>query len=303
MAHDAGPPRESSTAYASGTLRIRIVRCRAPAEGCGAIEYSGSHRLVFPQCGVFIKHEGPHTSRVADRSQAVFFTANRPYRVSHPVAGGDDCLVLEPAPALLLQLLEAVDPAAAGHRESPFAAPTVLLPPAVIAARRVLWHRIRRGLADALEIEDRAYALLASTLGIARRQPGPPAPLTSRSAELARAVQVTIAAKPSNRWSLETLAGQLQCSPFHVAHTFRAVVGLPVHQYVLRVRLATALDAVLDRAASLSRIALDAGFAHHSHFTAAFRRLFGLSPSALRRGVDAGTRTTIRKIVSTVRTT
>jgi AraC-like DNA-binding protein len=41
-----------------------------------------------------------------------------------------------------------------------------------------------------------------------------------------------------------------------------------------------ALEPLADGAGDLTRIALDLGFSSHSHFTAAFRRHFGLTPSA-----------------------
>jgi AraC family transcriptional regulator len=72
------------------------------------------------------------------------------------------------------------------------------------------------------------------------------------------------------------------CSPFHLCHIFRQMVGTSIYDYVLHERLAHTLDAVLDGGDDLTAIALDAGFASHSHFTARFRRFFGCTPTALR---------------------
>jgi AraC family transcriptional regulator len=63
---------------------------------------------------------------------------------------------------------------------------------------------------------------------------------------------------------------------------FRETAGIPIYNYVLQERLAATLDAVLDDG-DLTSIALDAGFASHSHFTARFRIFFGCTPVALRR--------------------
>jgi len=53
----------------------------------------------------------------------------------------------------------------------------------------------------------------------------------------------------------------------------------------------------VDSDADITTIALDAGFASHSHFTLHFRTLFGVTPVALRRG--AGPRPAdLRKIVT-----
>jgi hypothetical protein len=60
-------------------------------------------------------------------------------------------------------------------------------------------------------------------------------------------------------------------SPFHLCHVFRLMVGTSIYDYVLHERLAHSLDAVLDCGSDLTAIALDAGFASHSHFTARFR--------------------------------
>jgi AraC-like DNA-binding protein len=56
-------------------------------------------------------------------------------------------------------------------------------------------------------------------------------------------------------------------------------------------------DAVLD-GEDLTTIALDAGFASHSHFTARFRDSFGCTPAALRHCARADKVAELRKIVT-----
>jgi AraC-like DNA-binding protein len=51
---------------------------------------------------------------------------------------------------------------------------------------------------------------------------------------------------------------------------------------VLRRRLRDALEMLLDTRESITRVALEHGFASHSHFTDAFRREFGVPPSRVR---------------------
>jgi AraC-like DNA-binding protein len=65
----------------------------------------------------------------------------------------------------------------------------------------------------------------------------------------------------------------------------------------LRERLASSLDAIFD-GKDLTTVALDAGFASHSHFTAHFRRLFGSTPMALRRRLKTDGAAELRKIVT-----
>jgi AraC family transcriptional regulator len=75
-------------------------------------------------------------------------------------------------------------------------------------------------------------------------------------------------------------------------------VGTSIYNYVLRERLAYALNAVLDGGDDLTAIALAAGFASHSHFTARFRSFFGCSPAALRRIATAAHVAEISKIMT-----
>jgi AraC family transcriptional regulator len=120
----------------------------------------------------------------------------------------------------------------------------------------------------------------------------------ARQVDIAHAAQLTIASQPAARWTLTMLARQIGCSPFHLAHVFRDVVGVSIRQYQIRARLAAALDEVLDSTRGLSAIAIDAGFAHHSHFSAAFRRTFGVSPSLLRRDAATSEIARLRRILT-----
>jgi len=59
------------------------------------------------------------------------------------------------------------------------------------------------------------------------------------------------------------------------------VEGLPLYRYQLRLRLARALD-LLAQYDDLTALSLDLGFSSHSHFSAAFRAVYGRSPSKFR---------------------
>lgn len=83
--------------------------------------------------------------------------------------------------------------------------------------------------------------------------------------------------------SLASLARLASMSPSTFARLFKASVGATPHSFVLSRRLERA-EMLLHGAASLSEIALLVGFASQSHFTEAFRRLTGRTPSNVRRG-------------------
>ena len=82
--------------------------------------------------------------------------------------------------------------------------------------------------------------------------------------------------------SLTELACAVNWSPWHLVRAFQRHTGLSPYRYHLRLRLRTALRDLVRRRADLTQIALRAGFSSHSHFTAAFRREFGRTPSAMR---------------------
>jgi AraC-like DNA-binding protein len=92
-----------------------------------------------------------------------------------------------------------------------------------------------------------------------------------------------VAARATERLKLQQVADAVGCSLFHLCRVFRRVTGWTLHGYQTHLRLRLALERLRD-GASLSDLAVRLGFASHSHFSAAFRRTFGLPPSRFRRG-------------------
>ena len=88
-------------------------------------------------------------------------------------------------------------------------------------------------------------------------------------------IMEAVALAPANKWTVAKLAKIANLSPFHLYHAFCQMVGTSIYAYVLHERLAHSLDAVLDGGDDLTAIALDAGFASKSHFTARFKDFFG----------------------------
>jgi AraC-like DNA-binding protein len=69
-----------------------------------------------------------------------------------------------------------------------------------------------------------------------------------------------------------------------------------LHQYLTQLRLARAL-VELPHAGDLTSLALDLGFSSHSHFTFAFRRAFGCTPSQFREAARVCDRPSAGRIV------
>jgi len=221
---------------------------------------------------------------------ALLLNREERFRISHPAAGGDDCTVFEFTPEAVGEVVAELDPGVQDRRD-PFA-----ISHAPFASRsRLELHRLRASLAagaDALGHEERLLVLLGSVLTDGYRAHGRalrPRREATRSArrELVERTRHALAVAPAAPWSLAALAREVGSSPYHLTRVFQAATGLPVHQYLLRLRLALALEQLGDGDGRLGAIALDAGFASHSHFTTVFRKTYGVLPGALTRARGA----------------
>lgn len=272
--------------HESTTVRIRDFVCRAPRAHCGHEQCSTADHLLFTRRGVFVKHGGAHdgTPVTAEPAHILLYNVGEEYHTSHPGDEGDMGTVFEYARDTVREVIRRYDAAVDDRAREMFTAPSVLAAPDTLTRTFRLRRRLEAGVASALETEEESLAILADTvraIGAA-----PPAPRARgdrrRRREIVEHVKQRLAAEPGANPTLATLGAMVDLSPFHLTRVFRSEVGVPVHQYLLRLRLALALDRLADPATSLSAVGLDLGFASHSHFTSAFRRHYGAPPSAVR---------------------
>jgi AraC family transcriptional regulator len=89
-------------------------------------------------------------------------------------------------------------------------------------------------------------------------------------------------ADPFSSFRIEGLAAEAGYSYNRFLQAFRSSTGYTPHQYLLHLRLTRAKDLMGKRDRPLLDIALECGFASHAHFTRAFRKRYGISPSEFR---------------------
>ena len=106
--------------------------------------------------------------------------------------------------------------------------------------------------------------------------------------QLTESAKRLVASAPERPHLLAEVARALSASPHHLAHVFPAQAGVPFLRFLLDLRVAISLTRLSHGDLHLSTLALDLGFATHSHFTAAFRRAVGLPPTRMRRALESG---------------
>jgi AraC family transcriptional regulator len=90
----------------------------------------------------------------------------------------------------------------------------------------------------------------------------------------------------ATKLTLAELAADAGHHPSYVARAFRRQVGVSIGEYARRVRLARAARSLAcEGRRTLSRIALETGYADHSHLTHDFRARVRTTPAAWRRSI------------------
>jgi AraC family transcriptional regulator len=269
-------------------VAVRDYRCHSRRGGPEAEEHSRGDHIVLMRHGAFCRHFG-RRSVTADVNQAVFFARGSSYRVSHPADCGDRGTVFVPAPGVLQDLLQELDPDSAGRDGSAFPFATGPCEAHVFRRHRALVQRLEARDVDPLWVEVTALELVADVLRAAftrHRLPRRPRRTATHAdhAERAEAARAFLSSHLTERITLPDIARAAHASPFHLARLFQRHTGVPVHRYLTRLRLRAAQERLAAGAPDLTALALEFGFASHSHFTDAFRREFGESPSAVRDG-------------------
>ncbi len=263
----------------SGTVKVRHVDCRGTCRHRSAEECASHTHFVFPYRGVYLRHVGEDQA-VADANHVLFFNEGRGYQVSHPVTGGDSSLVVSVSEPALRELVpkQLVCEDAGAVR---FNSQHLRIDARAQALVMLLKHSLRNGSIEELEAEGLALTLVSRAIGPrTSREPG----ATYGRRRLVDRVKVLLVSDLSRRWTLAEIAREIGGSPVYLTQSFQQVEGMPLYRYHLRLRLARALD-LLPRRADLSGLAQDLGFSSHSHFSAAFRQHYGVTPAEFREAV------------------
>jgi len=102
-----------------------------------------------------------------------------------------------------------------------------------------------------------------------------------------------IDANLADKITLASLARAAGLSRMHFAAQFRAAMGVPPHEFVLRRRIECAQRLLLETDSTLVDIALSVGFQTQAHFTTVFKRFVGDTPHHWRSATLAKTQSMV----------
>jgi AraC-like DNA-binding protein len=91
---------------------------------------------------------------------------------------------------------------------------------------------------------------------------------------------------PARDWTVASLADELAMSRSAFAARFTELVGEPAMRYVARWRMNVAVAALKDQGATVAELADRLGYRSEAAFSRAFKRVIGVSPSAVRSSED-----------------
>jgi len=266
-------PRNTLISSSSGVLED--VADPVSRRGLGAEDVSPQFQLSFPYRGIFIWHVGLDQV-VGDANQILFVTGGEAFRLSTPRPRGFSELIVTPRESVLREVTEASGYDLSDHPS--FRARSRMATPTIQRACAALLHEAKaRGTTEAFEAEEQLLGLLRAALAVEFATKTP----STRTRRLIRRTKEFLESAFSRSLQLSDVADAVGASSSYLTDVFSCFEGVSLHHYVTRLRLARAL-VELPEAGDLTSLALDLGFSSHSHFTLAFRRAFGCTPSAFR---------------------
>ena len=262
------------------TVQLRDVVCWGECRHKSAEECARVTQLVFPYRGVYVRHLGRNDA-VAEANQVLFFNQGESYHVSHPIKGGDACLSLAIGEPWLRELARK-DQLAEGATLR-FRWQRLRIDPRTQALVSLLQHTLRRQVTEALEAETLVLTLVRRALG---ERTSHATRASAGRQKLADRAKLVLSSDLARRWTLAEIAAEVGVSPVYLTQVFQHVEAMPLYRYQLRLRLARALD-LLGRYDDLTSLSMDLGFSSHSHFSSAFRQVYGRTPTEFQRLIQS----------------
>jgi len=272
------------------TRSVALGRHRCPVDHPQFVLGGGPHTcayIAFHRTSVRMTI-GDSRPEVATPNHVSFYNVGESYSREAIGAEGDECDWLALSPAVLRDVHgELAELESTGGRLFPRSfAP---MKPETFFAQRKLFSAAVNPLAamNSLQIEE-AVTQLTDTIisdalefwgcaGKGRRRPRPVC--HRRRLQIIEDAKALLAREYWTDLSLADLAHKLHCSAAHLSRLFHSATGFRLCDYRQELRLRKGLFLLEETGLEIGDIAVQVGFASHSHFTSAFHRRFGINPS------------------------
>lgn len=266
--------------FQSPSVTIGTFRCPADHPMFKDSGPSNAYCFVFPRTTVWIERPGEQPF-LADPRVVTFYNEGQVYSRRKVSDEGDRAEWFGVTPEIAAEVLTNVAPEARGrgrrvfgHAHGSSDAVTYL------SQRRLVEECVSNSLVEPLDVEERVVGLLARVARGHGAAPRPSAGADSGRKDFAEDARLLVGATLTERVLLSDLAAALECSVFYLCHRFRKIYGTTIQAYRQDLRLRASLERLRGGDRNITAVALDLGFSSHSHFTAAFRRHFGVTPSS-----------------------
>jgi AraC-like DNA-binding protein len=283
---------QTTVIYSGRYVQVRSYGCDEACRPVPTPRMCAWHSLIFMREGRFIRWvRGERT--LIDRNHVGFFNRGEEYTVWHPDRRGDGVTEIEILPSVLAEIAEANDTRVEDALARPFSSPQLLIDSGAYQVHWEIWREAQRASSEGLAIEETALRLVAHAVEqaaahVARARTGRRAGTERAHADLAHAAKLYLSTRFRGPVGLDEVATAVHASPYHLCRVFKTQTGTTIHDYLRRQRLRAALERLAEPGADLARLALDLGFSSHSHFTGAFHREFGRTPSQARGRLGPG---------------
>lgn len=256
--------------------RVKDVVCDAGPDDSPFEEKNDYISIAVVVAGSF-KYRSARGSVVLSPGSLLLGSVDESFECSHEHGSGDRCVSFNYEPAFFERLV-----ADSACKSASLKFPVHRLPesPALIPLTAEAQFGLHRP--ESVNFEEFALELAGKVLAALTGSPvlmkGPAIHDERRIAAAVRFIELHF----RRPLSLEELSALVGISPYHFLRTFRQVVGLTPHQFILRRRLSEAALRLRTGAEPVLDIALDAGFGDLSNFNHTFRAAFGTTPTRYR---------------------
>ena len=257
--------------------RVRDIVCTCGPHDRPFEERHAGASVSIVLGGSFVYRDGRGSALMAPGAM-LLGDPGRAFECSHDHAAGDRCLSFQLDPDYFARVAEETQvprPAFARAGLPP------LRPLAAVAmrARLALENESQAAEFEEITLELAGGALRLGNDLIDGDSAAPAARDLARVARVIRDIESDSAAPHT----LDAMAESAGMSRYHFLRAFRRVAGVTPHQWLMRIRMRAAARMLAATRASVTAIALEAGFDDLSNFIRTFRAEFGASPRAWRK--------------------